>query len=107
VERIYGDSKLLSSIIKADQKSINLAEQSGSMPSKRYVDAGATLTIALQSLKDSNQESCVLFVALLKAFDSVNREMMWKILARYEVPEPLANASVKMYASIEISTSVL
>jgi hypothetical protein len=32
---------------------------------------------------------------------------MWKILARYEVPEPLANASVKMYASIEISTSVL
>lgn len=33
--------------------------------------------------------------------------MMWKILARYEMPGPLANVSVKMNPSIEISTSLL
>jgi hypothetical protein len=40
------------------------------------------------------------------AFDSINREMMWKILAKCGVPLPLVNVIVKMYTNIEISMSV-
>jgi hypothetical protein len=46
------------------------------------VDADTTLKIALQNLKDRNQEAYVLFVDLVEYFDSLNREMMWKILAK-------------------------
>jgi hypothetical protein len=37
------------------------------MSSHGCVDATATLKIALQNLKDSNQEACVLFVDFEKA----------------------------------------
>jgi hypothetical protein len=76
------------------------------MPSHGCVDAAVTLKIALQSLRDSNQEAYVLFVELVKAFDSVNSEMMWKILVKCGIPEPLVNVLVKMYTDIEVSTSV-
>jgi hypothetical protein len=46
------------------------------MSSRGCVDAATTLKIALQSLKDRNQEAYDLFVDVVKAFDSVNREMM-------------------------------
>jgi hypothetical protein len=44
--------------------------------------------IALKYLKGSNEEANVLFVDFVKIF-SVNREMMWKILTKYGVPESL------------------
>jgi hypothetical protein len=40
------------------------------------------------------------------SFDSINREMMLKILSKSKVPEPLVKVIVKMYTHIEISTSV-
>jgi hypothetical protein len=107
VEPVYGDcyhspqklveiapldilSKLLSSMIRLrlglHLKSVGLAKQSGSMSSHRCVDAVATPKIALQSFKD-----------LIKAFDSLNLEMLWKILAKYGIPEPLVNVIMEMY----------
>ncbi len=39
-----------------------------------------------------------MFVDLVKAFDSVNREMIWQILAKYGIPlEPLVNVIVQTY----------
>jgi hypothetical protein len=43
-------------------------------------DATFTLKTALQTLREHDQESWVLFVDLVKAYDTVNREMLWKIL---------------------------
>jgi hypothetical protein len=42
----------------------------------------------------------------VKAFDSVNREMMWKTPAKYGILEPLINVIVKVFTDIEVSTSV-
>jgi hypothetical protein len=103
-------SKLLSSIIAqrlgGHLKLVGLKEQSGFMPSHGCVDATATLKATLQSMKDSNQDAYVLFVDLVKAFDSVNREMLWQILAKFGIPVPLVTVIMKMYADIEVSTSV-
>jgi hypothetical protein len=103
-------SKLLSSIITArlggHLKDVGLKKQSGFMPSHGCVDATATLKMALQSMKDSNQDAYIIFVDLVKAFDSVNREMLWQILAKFGLPVPLVNVITKMYTDIEVSTSV-
>jgi hypothetical protein len=48
-----------------------------------------TLKTALQTLREHDQESWVLFVDLVKAYDTVNREMLWKILTTLGVPESL------------------
>jgi hypothetical protein len=42
------------------------------------------LKTALQTLREHDQESWVLFVDLVKAYDTVNREMLWKILTTLE-----------------------
>jgi hypothetical protein len=55
----------------------DLVKKSRFMPSHGCIDVKATLKTALQSLKDSKTEACVLSSNLVKAFNSVNREMMW------------------------------
>jgi hypothetical protein len=56
---------------------------------KGCADATFTLKTALQTLREHDQESWVLFVDLVKAYDTVNREMLWKILTTLGVPESL------------------
>jgi 16S rRNA A1518/A1519 N6-dimethyltransferase RsmA/KsgA/DIM1 with predicted DNA glycosylase/AP lyase activity len=53
-------------------KRVGIVEQSGFMPSPKCVDAAAVLKIALQSLKDSNQQAYLLFVDLMKASFQLN-----------------------------------
>jgi hypothetical protein len=53
------------------------------------------LTRSPKYFKGSNQD--VLFADFVKVY-AINREMMWKILAKYGVPEPLG--IVKMPTSV-------
>jgi hypothetical protein len=56
--------------------------------------------MTLQHLRAANHDSFVLFVDIVKAFDSVNREMLWKIL------EKLIATIKKMYMNINIKLSI-
>jgi hypothetical protein len=60
-------------------KGFGIEEQAGSTPDKGCADATFTLKTAQQTF-EHDQESWVLFVDLVKAYDTVNREMLWKIL---------------------------
>ena len=64
-----------------------LQEQAGFMKGRGCSDATATLKMTLQNLRAANQDSFILFVDIVKAFDSVNREMLWKILEKYGIPK--------------------
>jgi hypothetical protein len=102
-------SKLLSSIVTqrlgGHLKHVGLKEQSRFMHSHGCVDATASLKTTLQSMTDSNQDAYVIFVDLVKVFDSVNREMLWQILVKLGIPVPLVNVIMKMYTDIEVSAS--
>jgi hypothetical protein len=58
--------------------SVGLQEQSGFSSARGCADSIAALKITLQNLSATDQEAFVLFVDLVKAFDSVNREMLWQ-----------------------------
>ena len=78
----------------------------GFMKGRGCSDATATLKMTLQNLRAANQDSFVLFVDIVKAFDSVNREMLWKILKKYGIPEKTIATIKKMYTNINIKISI-
>lgn len=57
-------------------------------------------------LREHGQESYIIFVDLEKAYDTVNRELLWKLLARYGIPDGLIMVLKKLYANLEIHLKV-
>ena len=64
-------------------------EQNGFLHGRSCIDASFALKMALQERRGRNLDSYVLFVDLVKAFDSVNRQMLLEILRKYGIPEKL------------------
>jgi hypothetical protein len=103
--------KITSSIINARldkylSETVGLKEQFGFSSGRGCVDATAALKIALQNLNAADQAAFVVFVDLVKAFDSVNREMLWKILAKFGLPTSLITVIRKMYDNFHIKCDV-
>jgi hypothetical protein len=73
-------------------------------PDKGCADATFTLKTALQTLREHDQESWVLFVDLVKAYDTVNREMLWKILTTLGYQKAIE--MLKMYTDVTINFRV-
>jgi hypothetical protein len=72
------------------------------MRDKSCADASIALKATLQKLQSSGQDAFVLFVDLVKAFDSVNREMLWQLLTKYGLPDDLITLIRKLYTDINI-----
>ena len=103
-------SKLLSSIIAKRLDDLlqhqGLPEQSGFMSGRGTADANAALKITLQNLRNQNTETYVLFIDLVKAFDSVNREMMLQILRKFGIPVAMIAVIAKLYNDIKIQFTI-
>ena len=101
-------SKLVSVIIckrlSAHQESIGLQDQCGFTNKRGCPDASNPLQIALQALKHANHDIYVLFVDLVKAFDSVNRDMLFQILSKFGIPESLITVIKKLYTDNKVTT---
>ena len=69
-------------------------------------DAVTALKVTLQNLTNAGNDAYVLYVDIVKAFDSVNRELLWKILEKYGIPECLTATIKKMYDHILITARV-
>ena len=54
--------------------------------------------MALQTREEFNLNTWVVFVDLVKAFGTVNRDMLMKILAWFGFPEHLINVICHLYA---------
>jgi hypothetical protein len=87
-------------------KGFGVEEQAGSTPGKGFSDATFSLKTALQNLREHGQESWVLFVDLVKAYDKDNREMLWKILEILGVPNSLIEVLKKLYTDFSIDLRV-
>ena len=79
-----------------------LESQCGFLRSKSCNDAVFPLKTALQLRKEHGLESFVVFVDLVKAFDTVNHELMFLVLEKYGYPPRMVSTIRKMYEQFSL-----
>ena len=72
-------------------------QQAGFRKERSCTDQIATLRIILEQSLEWNSPIYVNFIDYEKAFDSVDRETLWKLLRHYGVPEKVTNIIKNSY----------
>ena len=65
---------------------------------KRAASTPPSLKLALQTRKEFCPDSWVDLVDLVKAFDTVNWDMLMKILPRFGLPDSLIDVIINLFA---------
>ena len=73
-------------------------EQSGFTPKRSKIDRILTLRVLTKRRREFRQGLLAAYVDLRKAFDSVNRDALWRILGLHGVPPKLINLMSEMSA---------
>ena len=72
-------------------------QQAGISQDRSFTDQIATLRIIVEQSIERNSSLYVDFVDYEKAFDSADRERLWKVLRHYGVPKKLVNMTKNSY----------
>ena len=83
-----------------------LEEQCGSLNSKGCQDALFSLKTAIQTRKEHNLPTDVLFVDLVKAFNTINYDFLFKVLKKYGYPPALIDVITRMYHNFNLEFAV-
>ena len=75
-------------------------------PGRGYTDATFTTKMALKKRRGHGSKSWVLFLDLVKAFNCVPREMLWKILAKFGVLNKLISLLKVLHANFVIKFTI-
>ena len=84
----------------------NHENQCGFRTGRGCIDAIFTVKMAIKKRAEHGLESWVMFLDLVKAFDRVPRELLWKILGKIGVPRKLVNLLKSLHSHFEITFSV-
>lgn len=80
--------------------------QCGFRPGRGCADAVFTIKLAMKKRREHGQETWILFLDLVKAFDRVPRELLWEILMRFGVPPKLIELLKALHKDIEVKFEV-
>jgi hypothetical protein len=81
-------------------------EQSGFRANRGTIDSLFTTSIGPQKRKEHDLETLVLFVDLLKAFDTVPREALFAVLRRYGLPNHFVNIIIRLHKNAKIKVKI-
>ena len=62
--------------------------------------------LALQKRKEHNLDTFVLFIDLVKAFDSVPRDALFAVLRRFGLPEYFINLAIRLHKGVKIKVKI-
>ena len=77
--------------------------QCGFHSQRGTIDGTFNLLMALRKRQEHNLETYVSFVDLVKAFDSVPRAALFKVLRRYGLPDHFINLVIRLYADAVVN----
>jgi hypothetical protein len=94
-------SKILSCVLVARmayvQEREGLEAQAGFRSKRGTIDGLFNAIIALMKCKEHNLASWGLFIDLVKAFDSVQREALWLVLRKFGFPDHFINILIRLH----------
>jgi hypothetical protein len=103
-------SKILSTVIvermKIVQNDVGLEMQNGFKNGCGTIDGSFSLGLAMQKRKEHGLETWALFIDLVKAFDTVPRELLWDILRKYGMPDHFVNVIIRLHTNCKIKFTV-
>ena len=76
--------------------------QCGFRPGRGCVDSIFTVKMAMKKRREHGQETWILFLDLVKAFDRVPRELLWEVLNIFGVPDKLLRLLKALHANVEV-----
>jgi hypothetical protein len=87
-------------------KEHGIKEQLGYQPLQGCRDALFIVRSTLQLRHKHRLPTWALFVSLVKAFDTINRELMFQILSKFSIPELMIYVIRRLYDENEIKLSM-
>jgi exonuclease III len=99
-------SSIISSRLLILLKEHGIEEQLGCQPLRGCRDALFIVRSALQIRHKHMHDTWVLFVDLVKAFDTIDRELLFEILAKFGIPQSMIYVIRRLYDETEIKISV-
>ena len=73
-------------------------QQAGFRKNRSCIDQIAALRIIIEQTVEWNASLIVNFIDFEKAFDSIDRSTLWKIMRHYGIPQKIVNLTEKIYA---------
>ena len=80
-------------------------EQNGFRHKRGTIDGLFEVIMALNKRQEHDQETWVLFIDLVKAFDTVNHEALFTVLRRYGAPDHFVNLVIRLHDRASMSFS--
>ena len=77
--------------------------QAGFGKDRSYTDQKATIRIIVEQSMEWDSSLCINFVDYEKAFDSLDRDTLWKLLQHYRIPDKLISLIRNSYADMACS----
>ncbi|CAF3152656.1 unnamed protein product [Rotaria sp. Silwood2] len=71
--------------------------QSGFRPNRSTVDPIFILRMTMEKMREFNKPLFLCFIDVAKAYDSVNRELLWKVCRKYGISEKLVRMFRMLY----------
>ena len=98
--------KIVANIIHARllpiQESLSIEPQCGFRPGRGCMDAIFTMKSAVRKRREHGQESWILFLDLVKAFDRVPRELLWLALSKLGVHDKMLRLLKALHTNYEV-----
>ena len=103
-------SKIISSVISRRLQNVlrlhGLESQNGFLPKRGCSDASFALRRALQLRREVGLDTYIVFIDLVKAFDSVPRDGLYAILGRFGLPNHLIHIIVDLHTDFKVKFKV-
>ena len=97
---------LLLNRLQPISESIDHEQQCGFRPGRGCNDAVYTVKMVMKKRREHSQETWILFLDLVKAFDRVPRALLWELLGKFGVPPKLVRLLKVLHVGVSVKFEV-